>query len=93
MLIISAFCLENFKQKGLVISILLRLRMLTYAYVYALVKTSLKALSSLGFCLHTKMADADLHHFSRSSPELRHVSGLNVMFWTFLSNLVFFIKS
>ena len=26
------------------------------------------------------------------SPELRHVSGLNVMFWTFLSNLVFFIK-
>ena len=28
-----------------------------------------------------------------SSPELRHVSGLYVMFWTFLLNLAFFIKS
>ena len=26
------------------------------------------------------------------SPELRHVSGLSVIFWTFLSNLVFYIK-
>ena len=28
-----------------------------------------------------------------SSPELRHVSGLCVMFWAFFLNLVFFIKS
>ena len=42
MLIISAFYYGNFQQKVLIISILLHLRMSTYAYDCAFVKTSLK---------------------------------------------------
>ena len=40
MLIISIFCYGNFQQKVLIINILLRLRMLTYASAFALVKTT-----------------------------------------------------
>ena len=41
MLIISAFYEGNFQQKALIINILLRLGMSTYASAYVLVKTSL----------------------------------------------------
>ena len=46
MLIISTFYKGNFQQKALIINILLRLRMSTYVYDYALVKASLKGVQS-----------------------------------------------
>ena len=41
MLIINTFYEGNFQQEALLINILLRLRMSTFAYAYALVNTSL----------------------------------------------------
>ena len=69
MLIISAFCWENFKQKALIISILLRLRMSAYVYAYALVKTS----------LYTQQKEIKLcYQFRPYQKRLNYLSQINI---------------